>query len=162
MAAPTASGAHRETLEGLRTLLANSATFRTLVSAADVAAALVIIKRDTIAATGSEIALPRIRCFLPEYAREENALGNAPSSGMGQIVIEVAPSADYADDTDAEAWFSNQMGGMIDDMMSYVATGPSFVGVKIATDKPARAARGETAFWRCVLRVEFGMRGGAA
>lgn len=162
MAAPSASGAYRETLEGLRTLLANSATFRTLVGAADVAAALVIIGRDVIDATGAEIALPRIRAFLPEYRRDEIGHGNWRASGVGEVVIEVAPSGSYPTDSDAEAWFANQLGGIVDDLTSLVTTGPYLTASSFSTDgKSMRNARGETAYWRCVLRCEFGNRGAA-
>lgn len=162
MAAPSAVGAHRETLEGLRQLVADSTTFQALVGAVDGTAALAIVRRDTIDESGSEVELPRVRCFLPEYRRRSIAHGSWPSSGTGEIVIEVAPSASYPSDADAEAWFSNQLGSIIDEMTELVTSGPYLIVSGFSTEKPSRNAKGEAAFWRCVIRAEFGVGGGAS
>lgn len=165
MPVPAASGTYREALEAARSLLAGSSSFQSLVGAVDQAAALALIERDqSVPSAGSAMSLPHARVFHSSYTRNNESSSTWPSGGSLEFVITVAPSGSYPDPEDAEAWFMNALGGIVDDMVSSVISGGTLFlrNVRIA-EKPRRQGKGDAvACWRGVISADYGVGGGGS
>lgn len=164
MAEPVAAGNFRDCIDAGRTLLAGSATFQTLVGAADAAAALALINRDvrkpkTGGDDGDELTFPLARVWADDYSRKNAAIGTWPTGGtLRLMIVAEAPDA-YDDDPDwGEAWMSNVLGGIVDDMTSLVATGGYLYAREITQGHPEQQSKDDaTPVWRGDITIPFGV-----
>lgn len=163
MAAPSASGNFRLIIEAGRTLLADSAAFRTLVGAANQAEALAYINRDAIDANedGSEIDLPFARVWVEESDSEEIALGTWNETGVLHIGIEARAPGSYAAASDGEAWAANTLGDIIDEMKTLVSSGGYLTARRFSREHPGRPqsdqAGGANDYWIMDVRISYGV-----
>jgi hypothetical protein len=112
-----------------RTLLANSASFRTLVGAADVTAALTHIFRAGI--PESVLLSSRPYALLMQGSQRnlsQNSSDNYANSGSLYLHIEVDVPEAHRGDTpqkweEAELWFFGQLGTIISEMLVLAQTG---------------------------------------
>jgi len=154
-----------EPLGDLQTLLANCAAFQTWVSAGDAEAAKASI--GLVAATSTPPTCERYAVVMQgERFRIAAVAGGGPYTCLvsGELrlrFVGLVPEA-YADDMEqAELWFTNSVGGILEDMMALAGSG-SYLPVQSveADEAPQRTSRDdnvEGVVYRWELRVSWGL-----
>jgi len=154
-------------LENLRTLLANSATFKTWVGAADVTAAKDRIYLAGVAGTAYTrpyaVVMQAGAGGLERVAEADGAAKRFIASGRLLLALEDDVPSDYQSSyADAELDFTNTIGAIISEMEALAGTS-GFLAVKhIAIHSgPARSDADEKSstgdYYQIVLEVEWGI-----
>lgn len=129
----SATGRYSLPLDHMRTLLANSATFRTLVSAADVAAAkgsIFISEAEMTAAHGQQRSRPWAIVGFNSFALTRTSTTGWKAEGPLEVVIEATmPSGDQAEWQTAGITWQNKIGAMIDEMADLVVGSGEYLNV---------------------------------
>ena len=165
MSAPASSGSFRGVVEAGRTLLSNAAAFQTLVGAANAAEALAFINRDvTLPETGDDegeqMALPLARIWSESGGRTNVALGTFATTGALRIVILAEPPEAYASADDGEAWMSNLIGDIVDEMAVLVSAGGYLWVREFSFEHPEQQAKDDdTEYWRGSILAAYGVTG---
>jgi hypothetical protein len=122
---PTETGLLAIPLVALSRLIASSATFRTLVSAATATLALNHIYYQEVSDVLSDVdpptmlfPRPRALCYLAEnFQFTRTGPGSWEQTGSVCFAIEATPPAPYLGDLRGEAvWFLNQVGSIVEEM----------------------------------------------